>query len=808
MSNTVLTLLDATLALYPADVDGAPLTAFPVWMGACAERVRLNSPWTTVETRPSGRSFPRQHPLFAAHEVSIDRVWVNPLSDQASFIPTGHTYVLDLVWQDPEDPEERWKRRTYFGVTIKSDGIESQDIGGTAGHFVEGQVFDAEYYAEDAGTGTPPAPALLPPMYVLWVGGSGEVTLYDYDPEEQEFTAAQTGITTGRATLAYTGGHSGSFEINFAASARFSLKVVGGVLQVQGQHYEGRPPTRANLPRVEFWRGNRRVGALDAAGNYFGSIIEAGTPVDEDSDFVLFSGGNATASIGLTGTVATAQQALTSRIQPTGFTGAAFGTPSLRSAIRPTSIASGESFGGIGVLRIIQPTGIATGASVPSPALRLFVSPSGIASLESFGTASLSSRVATAGIATLQAFGTPRLGTQIQVTSISEGAMGTPLIVTYILPSGIAQTNAFGTPAVARVEQLVFPTGIATGAAFGTSRVNQSFVPAGMASTESFGTPTMQNVVQPWGISSGEDFGSALLGYDQDITAIAIPTGAVFGAVSLAYTQALSLTGITSGEAFGSPTAFISLHPTGITSGAAFGSTTVVGSFDPSAVTGLKVWLKADAITGLSNGDPVSTWEDSSSQNNDATQSGSARPTYQTSVLDSKPVVRFNGTSHYMDLPNAFSALTAAEIFIVVKVDVEAVANKNGLVRFPATGYESTYNDHFVYEGDSGVYFGWGSTVRKTCGNPTPSLTSFRLINIWSAASDWAFLIDGSTLHSTSSNTVGFGTVAQIGKNSYNGNNFLDGDMAELVIFDHKITGGERTNMQAYFEAKYPTLNL
>jgi hypothetical protein len=41
-------------------------------------------------------------------------------------------------------------------------------------------------------------------------------------------------------------------------------------------------------------------------------------------------------------------------------------------------------------------------------------------------------------------------------------------------------------------------------------------------------------------------------------------------------------------------------------------------TFNPSTVSGLGLWLKADAITGLSNGDRVRTWLDSSGNNNNA----------------------------------------------------------------------------------------------------------------------------------------------------------------------------------------------
>ncbi len=69
---------------------------------------------------------------------------------------------------------------------------------------------------------------------------------------------------------------------------------------------------------------------------------------------------------------------------------------------------------------------------------------------------------------------------------------------------------------------------------------------------------------------------------------------------------------------------------------------------DMMSTDNLQLWLKADAITGLNNNDPVSTWVDSSVNGRNATQSGAARPTYITSALNGKPVIRFDGSVDYM----------------------------------------------------------------------------------------------------------------------------------------------------------------
>src|SRR5574343_1369214 len=83
--------------------------------------------------------------------------------------------------------------------------------------------------------------------------------------------------------------------------------------------------------------------------------------------------------------------------------------------------------------------------------------------------------------------------------------------------------------------------------------------------------------------------------------------------------------------------------------------------FSPSDVPGLFQWLVAADITGLNDGDAVATWEDSSGNNRDASQAtGANRPTYKTNIVNSLPVVRFDGSDDYLEMGD-FSSFTRSE---------------------------------------------------------------------------------------------------------------------------------------------------
>lgn len=86
------------------------------------------------------------------------------------------------------------------------------------------------------------------------------------------------------------------------------------------------------------------------------------------------------------------------------------------------------------------------------------------------------------------------------------------------------------------------------------------------------------------------------------------------------------------------------------------------------------LWFKADAITGLNNGDPIPTWPDSSTNNCTNTKDGTLDPTWLASAVNSKPAVRFSTTTgttsrflltSCLGLTNNIEAITA---FVVAQV--------------------------------------------------------------------------------------------------------------------------------------------
>lgn len=202
---------------------------------------------------------------------------------------------------------------------------------------------------------------------------------------------------------------------------------------------------------------------------------------------------------------------------------------------------------------------------------------------------------------------------------------------------------------------------------------------------------------------------------------------------------------------------------------------TVAGkAFSPSDIEGLVLWLKADAIEGVDDGDPVTVWSDSSGNENDAT-SGANALTYLTNVQNGKPAVRFieptNTNKSYATTPS-ISAITDWTLFAVV-TDYATSAT------YALCGGNDTHAilaDYLAYKNE---YY---NSPRTTIGD----LGYFGLHVLTCDV--------GST-------ATGVWTIG--GEPSHSAINMVGWTVAELIAYDSALSSDNKTSVQAYLTAKY-----
>jgi hypothetical protein len=217
---------------------------------------------------------------------------------------------------------------------------------------------------------------------------------------------------------------------------------------------------------------------------------------------------------------------------------------------------------------------------------------------------------------------------------------------------------------------------------------------------------------------------------------------------------------------------------------------------------GLEVLEATGPDDPAEDGDQVVMWRDQADDGNDASQAtATEQPLFKTGIINGLPVVRFDGVDNNLEITQFAGGNSAAEIFIVIAVDVDppAAAGQTGLWKFNAAGPQAS-----SYPWTTGVVFeGWGTTSRLYSGDPTEDLTVFRLYNVRTQSGQYDVYIDTVLEWTRASNTVEFNQdPILIGGDTLWGR-YLDGDVAVVAMYDHVLTGTERTAVETWADDKF-----
>lgn len=221
--------------------------------------------------------------------------------------------------------------------------------------------------------------------------------------------------------------------------------------------------------------------------------------------------------------------------------------------------------------------------------------------------------------------------------------------------------------------------------------------------------------------------------------------------------------------------------------------------FLPSEIAGLKLWLRADAITGLSDAQAVASWNDDSGGGYHATQgTAGLRPLYKTNILNGKPVVRFDGSNDqlvnaaFFDFGNEYTVFAVA-MFANLAGSNQAILDVHDNV---------DTNTRFMLFHDAGASFFrsiGGSTITTIGADLTDGV--FRLLTGRASLSDGTrFYVNGTSVangaHSgtNTKTTSGFllGGLLGVGYP-------LNGDIAEIAIFDSALSDANLAKLNVYF---------
>ncbi len=240
------------------------------------------------------------------------------------------------------------------------------------------------------------------------------------------------------------------------------------------------------------------------------------------------------------------------------------------------------------------------------------------------------------------------------------------------------------------------------------------------------------------------------------------------------------------------------------------------GRQESSLPFGMKLWLKADAGVTKDGSNKVSAWADQSGSGANANQATSgAQPTWVDSALNGKPVLRFDGSDDFLQGTNNGYNPSAGDytIFVVHKRTSSAYWTgaftynaASGVYGAPIAGWrENTeqFGVNFVGSSDAGVYVNHSgspndfylTTVQRKGGtNGNGGGLKVRSVS------------EGLLLESSGTQSWSSGASANysVGRHWWNnGGHQLNGDVAEVIVYNRNLSPSERSRVEVYLGKKY-----
>jgi hypothetical protein len=317
------------------------------------------------------------------------------------------------------------------------------------------------------------------------------------------------------------------------------------------------------------------------------------------------------------------------------------------------------------------------------------------------------------------------------------------------------------------------------------------FQSAGIGGTPS--TATNYYLIRSLGVGLGWEIvstGSSIVGNAINFENVTISDGIYTLATGNRPTSLLSNVNITSGNG-----------PAGI------GSTT--GS-------DIALWLDASELL-LGDGAAVATWPDLTGGNNATQTTGVLQPTYETNELNGQGIVRFNGTTQFMagSLGTSFSApftLLAVGrfaqtnqgtadndyIFDLGEPGPGTLGNKASISRRRNDDVIARADRYYSFQGGAPQY---GPVINGGLANAHVFGATYQL------RSPFHQLYYNGTLSLAAPSNIAVNSngVYHLGRlnNTSDVNHFLNGDIAEIIIYNSVLSSTQIRIIQAYLAAKW-----
>jgi hypothetical protein len=232
-----------------------------------------------------------------------------------------------------------------------------------------------------------------------------------------------------------------------------------------------------------------------------------------------------------------------------------------------------------------------------------------------------------------------------------------------------------------------------------------------------------------------------------------------------------------------------------------------INSFYTTQNANMLSWLRSD-VSVIYSGTSISGWSDQSPNGVSGSQSiSSNRPSLATNTINGLPAVGFNGTSSFLNLPS-LSVSFSAGLTIFVILNLSAITSgqifnlgtaSSNTCRVGLEINSSSQLEYFVYDTTGTIL------TAAICGSTVS--TGAQLIEVVHNGTNCTILINGQV--AASNGAMNFISTPSAGwTNNYigqatAGGSYLNGQIAEVLLYQRAISSYERQNIESYFISKF-----
>lgn len=236
----------------------------------------------------------------------------------------------------------------------------------------------------------------------------------------------------------------------------------------------------------------------------------------------------------------------------------------------------------------------------------------------------------------------------------------------------------------------------------------------------------------------------------------------------------------------------------------------VATAFSPTNISGLQFWFKADSLA-LSDGNAISTWNDSGPRGANATQgSGTSQPLYKTNIKNGLPCVLFDGSNDYFNVTSAsFSGMT-----VFCAANLSGSADNTAVLAMNTTGNDYGTGDACILTSPQSAGAGyfrifWRGIYRDVTGYTyrTWCLHTNRVADAGGGNVTITMRYNGSQVDSNTqaASATNNPTKGVIGARLYPTvqSPYLKNYLGEYIVYNSALTDTQIASVENYLNAKW-----